>query len=47
MVVLEVLDRSNVVLAAFAINSFKGMMNEEEFKIFLKDVIPRFQDFIK
>ena len=30
----------NVVLACFAINSFKGMMNENEFKIFLNSVIP-------
>jgi hypothetical protein len=31
----------NVVLCSFSINSFKGMMNEKEFKEFLEIVIPK------
>lgn len=32
--------KTNVVLAAFNVNSFKGMMNESEFKRYLDSVIP-------
>lgn len=32
--------KDNIVLAAFNINSFKGMMDEDEFKQFLDKVIP-------
>jgi hypothetical protein len=39
--------KDNVVLAAFAINSFKGMMDENEFKKFLIQIIPKFQEYIK
>ncbi len=37
--------KDNVVLASFAINSFKGMMNENEFKVFLKIIIPRLTEY--
>lgn len=33
--------KDNVVLCCFAINSFKGMMNENEFKNFIKKINPQ------
>lgn len=33
--------KDNIVLASFAVNSFKGMMTEDEFKKYLLFVIPR------
>lgn len=33
--------KDNVVLSSFAINSFKGMMNEKEFKVYLKNILPK------
>lgn len=37
--------KSNVVLAAFAINSFKGMMTETEFKNYLTIIIPKLIEY--
>lgn len=37
----------NVVLAAFNINSFKGMMNETEFKNYLKKILPTLNEYLK
>lgn len=37
--------KTNVVLASFAINSFKGMMNENEFKDYLNIIIPRLLNY--
>jgi hypothetical protein len=39
--------KDNVVLSAFNINSFKGMMTENEFKIFLNEIIPNLMEYIK
>jgi hypothetical protein len=37
--------KSNVVLSSFAVNSFKGMMTENEFKIFLEKIIPKLIEY--
>jgi hypothetical protein len=37
--------KNNVVLAAFNINSLKGMMNENEFKLFLDKIIPNLIEY--
>lgn len=37
----------NVVLSSFSINSFKGMMNENEFKQFLTEIIPKLIEYNK
>jgi hypothetical protein len=37
--------KDNVVLAAFNINSFKGMMNEVEFKEYLDIIIPKLIEY--
>ena len=37
--------KGNVVLSSFNMNSFKGMMNENEFKNFLKKVIPKLIEY--
>lgn len=37
--------KENVVLCSFNINSFKGIMNEEEFKNYLELVIPRLLEY--
>jgi len=37
--------KDNVVLASFSLNSFKGMMNEVEFKKFLKQIIPNLLNY--
>lgn len=37
--------KDNIVLAAFNINSFKGMMDENEFKIFLDKIIPNLIEY--
>jgi len=37
--------QDNIVLAAFAINSFKGMMSEEEFKKYLILIIPKLTEY--
>jgi hypothetical protein len=37
--------KDNIVLSLFAINSFKGMMNESEFKKFLKNTIPQLIEY--
>lgn len=39
--------KNNVVLSLFAINSFKGMMNEKEFKEFLKKTLPELIKYSK
>lgn len=39
--------KDNIVLCAFALNSFKGGLTEEEFKIFLKAIISKLQEYIK
>jgi len=37
--------KGNVALVAFAINSFKGMMNEIEFKNFLNEILPALEKY--
>ncbi len=37
--------KDNIVLACFAINSFKGFMNEKEYKNFLKLIIPKLIEY--
>ncbi len=37
--------KDNTVLAAFAINSFKGMMSEKEFKKFLETILPKLNEY--
>lgn len=37
--------KTNVVLSCFAINSFKGMMQEKEFKMFLGIIIPKLIEY--
>jgi len=37
--------KDNVVLAAFNINSLKGMMSENEFKLFLDRIIPNLIEY--
>lgn len=37
--------KNNVVLSSFSINSFKGMMNEDEFKKYLNLIIPKLEKY--
>ena len=37
--------KNNVVLAAFNINSLKGMMSENQFKLFLDRIIPNLIEY--
>jgi hypothetical protein len=36
---------NNVKLCLFSLNSFKGMMNESEFKSFLKEILPKLKEY--
>lgn len=39
--------KENIVLCAFAINSFKGGLNEQEFKELIKQIIPALEQYSK
>ena len=41
----KVYTKNNIVLSCFAINSFKGFMNETEFKEYLEIVIPKLIEY--